>query len=100
MGLRSPHFVLTEHTLVVMLGGSCLCNSFELLGADNVPRPQYFNTAGLPQRERSQLENIHFLCCSNVVGALELAAGLVTDLKILEEGIVMYDACLGQMFLW
>lgn len=51
---------------------------------------------GLPQQERSQLENIHFLSCSNKVDALELAEPLVTDLSDLEDGIVMYDALLGQ----
>ena len=54
---------------------------------------------GLPQHERSQLDNIHFLCCSNKVDTLEMAAPLVANLKKLEEGVVMYDASLHQAVL-
>lgn len=51
--------------------------------------PSYQTHAGLPQKERTKLENIHFLCCSNRVDALELVEPLVDDLLELEEGIPM-----------
>ena len=41
----------------------------------------------------TDLQNIHFVCCSHEVGCLELAEGFVQDLLKLEsEGIVVYDA--------
>lgn len=55
--------------------------------------------AGLPQKQKNQLENIHFLCCSNKVDALELADPIVDSLIRLEKGMVMYDALLKQNVL-
>ena len=53
--------------------------------------------AGLPKSVNSQLENIHFMCASNLVGCLEMVAPIVSDLLMLEnEGVMMYDALHGQ----
>ena len=47
---------------------------------------------GLPKKMNTDLQNIHFVCCSNEVGCLELAEGFIQDLVKLEsEGIVVYD---------
>ena len=46
-----------------------------------------------------KLANIHFLCCSNKVGTLELAEPLVADLLKLEEGIPMFDASVNETVL-
>lgn len=54
---------------------------------------------GLPQEEKNKLENIHFLCTSNKVDALELAEPLVDNLLKLEEGVIMYDALLEEEVL-
>lgn len=54
---------------------------------------------GLPQHERNKLKNIHFICCSNKVGTLEMAEPIVDNLLKLEEGLPMYDALLGQQVL-
>ena len=54
---------------------------------------------GLPQKERAQLDHIHFLGCSNRVDELALAEPIVDNLLKLEEGTVMYDVCLGQKVL-
>lgn len=55
--------------------------------------------AGLPQKEKNKLENIHYLCCSNRLNALELAEPLVDNLLELEQGVVLYDALLGKEVL-
>ena len=53
--------------------------------------------AGLPRAHNSQLENIHFICCSNEASAIEMADPIVKDLLRLEtQGIVAYDAHLKQ----
>ena len=53
--------------------------------------------SGLPQSERSHLDNIHFLCCSNMVpDALQLSEPIVDSLLKLQEGVVMYDASLDR----
>ena len=45
--------------------------------------------AGLPRAENSQLENIHFICCSNETSAVEMATPIVEDLFGLEmEGVI------------
>ena len=49
--------------------------------------------AGLPKHE---LHNIHFICCSNKVSVLDMAAPIVEDLLSLEKGIEMFDSYLGQ----
>ena len=36
--------------------------------------------AGLPRAHNSQLENIHFICCSNEASAIEMADPIVKDL--------------------
>lgn len=53
--------------------------------------------AGLPRAVNSRLENIHLICCSNQASAIEMADPMVDDLLKLEnEGLVTYDALLGQ----
>jgi len=53
--------------------------------------------AGLPQAENSQLENIHFICCSNETSSIEMAEPIVKDLSRLEtHGIIAYDAHLKR----
>lgn len=48
--------------------------------------------AGLPKEDNSKMENIHLVSASNQVSALDMAAELVKDLKLLEEGVVMHHA--------
>ena len=56
--------------------------------------------AGLPRAENSQLENIHFICCSNETSGVEMTAPIVEDLIGLEmDGIIVYDAYLKQEVL-
>lgn len=51
---------------------------------------------GLPKHENAKLHNIHFITCSNRVSVLDMAAPIVKDLLNLEEGMEMFDSCLGQ----
>ncbi|KAL5491387.1 hypothetical protein EMCRGX_G016667 [Ephydatia muelleri] len=53
-----------------------------------------FLLAGLLKKENAKLENIHFICTSNKVSVLELAVAPVQELKLLEDGIVAYDAAM------
>ena len=55
--------------------------------------------AGLPCHQNSQLHNIHFIACSNKVDCMEMSGAIVSDLKKLEDGIVMYDSTLKQNVL-
>jgi len=56
--------------------------------------------AGLPKSANHQLENIHFICASNRVGCLKMTDPLVNDMLVLEkEGVVMYDAHIGENVL-
>ena len=60
--------------------------------------------AGLPRADNSQLENIHFICCSDETSdetlAVEMAPPVVEDLIGLEmDGIIAYDAYLKQEIL-
>jgi hypothetical protein len=56
--------------------------------------------AGLPEKEKLKLENIHLMTCSNKCGVLEMAQPLVDDLVRLESnGVVVYDASLGMEVL-
>ena len=52
--------------------------------------------AGLPRFENNKAENIHLIAASNQVTAMEMAGAIVKDLKLLEKGIVMFDAKLKQ----
>ena len=52
--------------------------------------------AGLPRHENAKLHNIHFLTCSNNVSVLEMATPIISDLILLEKGIEMFDAYLGE----
>ena len=52
--------------------------------------------AGLPKTLNAQLENIHLMCASNRVSALEQVKPIVEDLLLLQEGIVMFDALWNQ----
>lgn len=51
--------------------------------------------AGLPMDIARQCNNIHFICCSNRVFALDMADALVNELLQLERGITVYDSYLG-----
>ena len=53
-----------------------------------------FLLAGLPKKENAKLENIHFICTSNKVSVLGLAVVPVQELKLLEDGIVAYNAAM------
>ena len=56
--------------------------------------------AGLPKTENSKLHNIHFLCCSNKMSAMDMCNPLADDLRELEErGINAYDAALQENVL-
>lgn len=55
--------------------------------------------AGMPRQENAQLHNIHFVTCSNVASALDMASPVVADLNALAEGIDAYDACLQKEVL-
>ncbi|SMN01278.1 hypothetical protein SPONL_1899 [uncultured Candidatus Thioglobus sp.] len=55
--------------------------------------------AGLPRHENTKIENIHFVCCSDVASAVEMAGTIVTELISLEDGIEVYDALLKQPVL-
>ena len=56
--------------------------------------------AGLPRAVNSRHESIHFICCSNQASAIEMADPIVDELLKLEtEGLVTYDARLGQEVL-
>ena len=56
--------------------------------------------AGLPRRENAKISNIHFICCSDVVSALDMTGPLVQQLYDLESnGIEVFDAFLNQSVL-
>ena len=50
--------------------------------------------AGLPLEQNTKHQNIHFVCTSNKVPVMEMANPFVDELKILEDGIIVYDAYL------
>lgn len=52
--------------------------------------------AGLPKHENAQLQNIHFLTCSNRVSVLDMVDPIVKDLVELEKGMEIFDAHLCQ----
>ena len=54
---------------------------------------------GLPKHMNTQLQNIHFICTSNQVSALEMACPIVEGLLKLEKGVFMYDAYFHQEVL-
>ena len=52
-----------------------------------------FRLGGLPNEENSKFQNIHYICSSNKVSAIEMAAPMVEELLHLQnEGMVVYDA--------
>lgn len=56
--------------------------------------------AGLPRHENSKISNIHFLCCSDSVSAMEMTEAIAPELIHLEkEGIEAYDALQQQPVL-
>ena len=56
--------------------------------------------AGLPRAINIHLENIHFVCGSNNTTCLKMAESLVDDLlKLEEEGLIAYDAFIGEEVL-
>lgn len=55
--------------------------------------------AGLPKHENSKLQNIHLICASNNVKALDMTKPIVDDLLKLEEGVVMFDSAIQSNVL-
>lgn len=55
--------------------------------------------AGLPRMLNSQLEHIHFIICSNLVSALDMAGAIAQDLLKLEAGVITFDAHLCKTVL-
>lgn len=56
--------------------------------------------AGLPRHENARIRNIHFICCSDVVSAVDMAQPLAQELCDLERsGIEAFDVLLGQPLL-
>lgn len=56
--------------------------------------------ANLPSKESHQFSNVHFLCCSNKVSALDMTEALVDQLLQLEGGVILYDSFLkGNVFV-
>lgn len=56
--------------------------------------------AGLPEKEKSKLHNIHLMTCSNKCSVLEMAQPLVDNLLRLElDGVVSYDVSLDMEVL-
>ena len=53
----------------------------------------YLLLAGLPRRLNSKVENIHFLCTSDSMSALDMANPIANELILLESsGLEVYDA--------
>jgi hypothetical protein len=60
----------------------------------------YFKLAGLPHGIGTRLENIHFVCSSDRVSALEMAEPIVEELiKLENDGIEVYDAYFNTVVL-
>ena len=56
--------------------------------------------AGLPRKENAKLTNIHFVTCSDVVSALDMAGPIADELCDLEmNGIIAFDVLLNQFVL-
>ena len=56
--------------------------------------------AGLPRKENAKIGNIHFITCSDVVSALDMAGPLAEQLCDLERnGVEAFDAILNQTVL-
>ena len=56
--------------------------------------------AGLPRKQNSKIPNIHFLCCSDVISAMDMSEALVPELIQLEkEGIEAFDSLLNEKVL-
>ena len=51
-----------------------------------------FLLAGLSKEMNTDRNNIHLICTSNKVTALEMLRPIVDELKILEDGVFLYDA--------
>lgn len=53
----------------------------------------YLLLGGLPKHENAKIENIHFLCCSDKMDALDMAQPIAQELLQLEtEGVEVFDA--------
>lgn len=55
--------------------------------------------AGLQKSENAKTENIHFIAASNQISAIDMTGAIVEDLKLLEKGMIMYDAHMKQRVL-
>ena len=47
--------------------------------------------AGLPRKTNHQLRNIHLLCASNTVSAVQMMGPIVSELCALEQGVEVFD---------
>ena len=55
--------------------------------------------AGLPKHMNAQFENMHLIRASNKVSRFEMAIPMVDDLKVLQDGVEMFDAYLNREVL-
>ena len=58
-----------------------------------------FLLAGLSRKINAQLNNIHFISCSNRVNVMDMMVPIVTELKMLEQGVPVFDAYLQKEVL-
>lgn len=58
-----------------------------------------FLLAGLPRQVNAQLNNIHFISCSNRVDVMDMMVPTVTELMMLEQGVPVFDAYLQKEVL-
>ncbi|KAJ3177531.1 hypothetical protein HDU85_005809 [Gaertneriomyces sp. JEL0708] len=56
----------------------------------------FFQLPSLPFYLQQLDFNVHLICTSNTMSSLEMAPALVDELKILEQGVVCYDASTGE----
>lgn len=60
----------------------------------------YLLLAGLPRHLNSKVENIHFLCSSDCMSALDMASPIADELILLESsGLEVYDALHNEHIL-
>ena len=56
--------------------------------------------AGLPREQNAKINNIHFLCCSSVISALDMAGPVAQQLYDLEtNGVEVFDIHLNRLVL-
>ena len=61
----------------------------------------YLRFPGLPSPAHSKVDNVHFICCSDQLNALELAKPIAYGLLVLKtQGIEVFDAFHNQLVLF